>query len=124
MMGMPLYRLEKGFWFDGVNISRQTMSNMLIKCCELCLFSIYALLTSHLLLEIYLHADETTLQVLHEPGRKARQKSYEWVYRTGTAAKRKIVVYIYKETREAKHPQGFLAEWKGPLHADGYQGYQ
>jgi len=123
MMGMPLYRLEKGFWFDGVNISRQTMSNMLIKCYELYLFAIYALLTSHLLLEIYLHADETTLQVLHEPGRKAGQKSYEWVYRTGAAAKRKIVVYIYKETREQKHPQGFLAGWKGHLHADGYQGY-
>jgi transposase len=123
MMGMPLYRLEKGFWFDGVNISRQTMSNMLIKCYELYLVAIYALLTSHLLLEVYLHADETTLQVLKEPGRKARQKSYEWVYRTGAAAKRKIVIYDYKETREQKHPKNFLANWKGYLHADGYQGY-
>jgi transposase len=123
MMGMPLYRLEKGFWFDGVNISRQTMSNMLIKCCELYLITIFALLVKHIKLEIYLHADETTLQVLHEPGRKAQQKSYEWVYRTGAAAKRKIVVYIYKETREQKHPQDFLAGWKGHLHADGYQGY-
>ena len=123
MMGMPLYRLEKGFWFDGVNISRQTMSNMLIKCYELYLITIFDLLVKYIKLEVYLHADETTLQVLHEPGRKAQQKSYEWVYRTGAAAKRKIVVYLYTETREAKHPQGFLAEWKGHLHADGYQGY-
>jgi len=123
MMGMPLYRLEKGFWFDGVNISRQTMSNMLIKCYELYLITIFDLLVKHIKLEIYLHADETTLQVLHEPGRKAQQKSYEWVYRTSAAAKRKIVVYIYKETREQKHPQDFLAGWRGHLHADGYQGY-
>jgi len=60
---------------------------------------------------------------MKEPDRKAQQKSYEWVYRTGAAAKRKIVVYDYKETREKKHPQSFLAGWKGYLHADGYQGY-
>ena len=29
-----------------------------------------------------LHADETTLTVLKEPGRKVRQRSYVWVYRT------------------------------------------
>ena len=30
-----------------------------------------------------LHADETTLQVLHEPGKKAQTKSYMWAYRPG-----------------------------------------
>jgi transposase len=47
--GLPLYRLEKGFHYDGANISRQTMANWIIKCCELYLESIYKLLISFLL---------------------------------------------------------------------------
>ena len=39
--GMPLYRIEKGFQYDGVVISRQTMSNWVIKCVELYLITIY-----------------------------------------------------------------------------------
>jgi hypothetical protein len=80
-------------------------------------------MTTFLLEESYLHADETTVQVLHEPNRKAQTKSYEWIYRTGGGAKRKIVVYIYKETRSWKHPQEFLKNFIGYLHADGYEAY-
>ena len=76
-----------------------------------------------LLLEEYFHADETTVQVLRELGRRAQSKSYEWVYRTGGGARRKIVVYVYKETREWKHPKEFLKTFKGYLHTDGYEGY-
>lgn len=121
--GMPLYRLEKGFIYDSVNISRQTMSNWVVKCVEMFLYVIYGKLIENLLLENTLHADETTVQVLHEPDRDATQKSYEWVYRTGRDAGRQIVVYDYQETREQAHPQTFLKDYKGLLHTDGYQVY-
>jgi len=74
--GMPLYRLEKGFWYDGVSISRQTMSNWVIKCSELYLVSIYARMIYCLLLETALHSDWTGVQVLNEPGRDATTKSH------------------------------------------------
>jgi transposase len=121
--GMPLYRIEKGFSYDGVEVSRQTMSNWVVKCSEMYLEPIYGLLKSRLLEESVLHADETTVQVLREPGRAAQSKSYEWVYRTGTCAVRKISVYDYKMTREQKHPREFLKDFKGFLHTDGYQAY-
>jgi transposase len=121
--GMPLYRIEKGFFYDGVEISRQTMSNWVTGCSEMYLEPIYDLLKSHLLKENVLHADETTLQVLREPGRTARARSYEWVYRTGIRAERKISVYDYKMTREQEHPKTFLKDFKGFLHTDGYQVY-
>jgi len=73
--------------------------------------------------ETVLHADETTVQVLHEPGRDAKNKSYEWLYRTGSCANRQIVIYEYKETRNQEHPQAFLKDFKGFLHTDGYQVY-
>jgi transposase len=121
--GMPLYRLESGFAYDGVKISRQTMSNWVVKCSELYLEPIYDLLKKHLLLETVLHADETVVQVLRETVRAAQTKSYEWVYRTGEWAKRKISVYEYRETRSQEHPRTFLKDFNGFLHTDGYQAY-
>jgi transposase len=121
--GMPLYRIEKGFTYDGVDISRQTMSNWVIKCSEMYLEPIYDLLKNYLLRESILHADETSVQVLRESGRAAQSKSYEWVYRTGASAERKISIYDYKMTREQEHPRAFLKDFIGFLHTDGYQVY-
>ncbi|OWZ82619.1 hypothetical protein CDO51_13190, partial [Natranaerobius trueperi] len=69
-----------------------------------------------------LHADETTLQVLKEDGRKASSKSFLWLYRTGKEAS-PIVLYDYQTTRASKHPIKFLKGFKGYLHVDGYPGY-
>jgi transposase len=121
--GAPLYRIEKGFQYDGVNVSRQTMANWVIKCSEMYLASIYELLKARLLKETVLHADETTVQVLREPDRDAKSKSYEWVYRTSGCAKNPIVIYEYKETRKREHPKEFLKDFKGFLHTDGYEVY-
>ena len=121
--GVPLYRLEKGFSYDGVSISRQTMSNMNIKCSEWYLEPIYELLKKYLVAETSLHSDETTVQVLREDGRAPQTKSYEWVYRTSACAKRQIAVYEYQQTRGQEHPRKFLKDFKGFLHTDGYQAY-
>ena len=122
-MGLPLYRIEKGFQYEGVNISRQNMSSWVIKCYQMYLISIYSLLKSFLLAESTLHADETTIQVLRELDRPAQSKSYEWVYRTGACAKYKITIYEYTQTRHQKYPQAFLKDFQGYLHTDGYQAY-
>ena len=119
----PLYRLEKGFEYEGVVISRQTMANWVIKCATIYFFAVYSLLKSFLLKESLLHSDDTNIQVLREPGRRPQTKSSEWVYRTSGYSEHKIVFYEYKETRNQEHPQTFLKDFKGYLHVDGYQGY-
>ena len=121
--GTPLYRIEKGFAYDGVVLSRQTISNWLVHCAQNYLFVMYSLLISNLLTEEVIHADETTVQVLNEPGRDAKQKSYEWLYRTSGCSERPIVIYEYKETRGHDNPKEFLKDFKGYLHSDGYQAY-
>ena len=123
MNGMPLYRLEKGFVYDGVTVSRQTMANWIIKCSENYLSAIYDLMVKRLLTAPALHADETEVQVLKEPGRPARGKSYEWVYRTSGCVEHPVVIFDYKETRRREHPKEFLNGYKGLLHTDGYQVY-
>jgi transposase len=122
--GTPLYRIENGFRYDGMNISRQTMANWVIKCVELYLEPIYVLLKKYLLQQPVIHADETMLQVLHELGRLAQTKSWEWVYRTGRCAKRQIAIFEYRETRKQDNPREFLKDFKGLLHTDGLQAYR
>ena len=78
---------------------------------------------SSLLEHDVLHADETTLQVLREPGKTAQSKSYMWLYRTSGDAEHPIVLYDYQNSRKAEHPKRFMKNWKGYLHADGYDGY-
>ena len=72
----------------------------------------------------HLHADETTLQVLKEPGRSSTSKSYMWLYRTSGCAKQTIVLYEYQPTRKAEHAEHFLQGFSGSVsytHLDVYK---
>jgi transposase len=121
--GMPLYRLEKGFQYDGVVISRQNMANWAIKSVELYLILIYSMLISFFMKESVAHSDGTHTQVLREPGRAPQTKSCVRVYRTSGCSERKIVIYEYTETKGKEHPQRFLKDFVGFLHTDGEEGY-
>lgn len=123
VMYSPLYRLEQEMRRMGVQLSRQTMSKWLTKACEAYLAPIYALLKKRVQTSDICHADETPLQVLHEPNRAPQQKSYMWLFRTGKYAQRPAIVYEYHETRKAEHPQTFFRDFKGYVHTDGYAGY-
>jgi len=118
---MPLYRQEKHFERMGINLPRTMFSNWVIKGGEM-LEPIYNRM-HELLLELdILHADETPLQVLKEPGRAAQSKSYLWLYRSGRYAP-PIVCYEYREGRGGEHPVRFLDGFAGYLHADGWHAY-
>ena len=123
VMYSPLYRLEQEFDRQGMKLSRQTMSNWLLKATEDWLQPVYDVLHQRLCQEKVLHGDETTLQVLHEKGKSATSKSYMWLYRTSGNAEAPIVLYDYQPNRKAENAEKFLEGFSGWLHADGYQGY-
>jgi len=120
--GVPLYRQEQHYARLGIDLSRGVLSNWVIKGSEW-LELIYHRAKEKLLEQEVLHADETTLQVLKEPGRPAESQSYMWLYRTGSVGP-PIVLYDYQQTRAGEHPRDFLNGFKGYLHVDGYSGYQ
>ena len=120
--GMPLYRLEQQFDRQGIPLTRQTMANWLIFAANRWLRPLYDRMHELLRQRDLLHADETTLQVLHEPGRAPQTTSYLWLYRTGREEPA-IVLYDYQRTRATEHPWQFLTGFKGYLHVDGYAGY-
>ncbi|HEX9061430.1 MAG TPA: IS66 family transposase [Clostridia bacterium] len=121
---LPLNRQSEDFMRYGVNLSRQTMANWVIRCSEEYLSLIYNHMKTSLLSNDVIMVDETRVQVLKEEGRKATTESWMWVYRTGNLSNSKtIILFEYQKTRGGYHPKEFLCGFKGFLTADGYSVY-
>lgn len=76
--GLPLYRLSNILKRYEIELSRQTLSNWVLKTAEQ-LEPVINHLQQKLLSGSVLHCDETTVQVLKEPDKSAQSKSYMWV---------------------------------------------
>jgi len=122
MEAIPLYRQEQQFKRYGINLSRQTLANWMIKASSSWLAPIYEAMHQELIKKDILHADETVLEVLCEPGREASTHSYMWLYRTGREDI-PIVLYEYTQGRSGDYAKTFLSGFSGYLHTDGYAGY-
>lgn len=121
--GLPLYRLESQFELLDVPLPRSMSSQWMIRSAGL-FESLYGRLQHHLRQRSVLHADETTVQVLREPGREAQAKSFMWLYRSAGADGPPIVLFDYQTGRGGEYPRTFLTGYRGYLHVDGYAGYE
>lgn len=66
--------------------------------------------------------DETTLQVLHEPGQAAQAMSYMWLT-MGFRDRRRISLFHCHPTGAKGFPETSLEGFRGYLQTDGYEGY-
>lgn len=119
---IPLYRQEQQFKNFGIDLSRQNLANWIIYGANHWLKHLYDRMHEYLLEEPVINADETTMQVLDEVGKKPTSKSYMWLYSSGIYGKG-IFIYEYQPSRAKKHPQKFLKGFDGYLQTDGYPGY-
>ena len=120
---VPLYRQEKAYADNNVNISRATMANWMIAAAEKYLKYYYEVMHKKLIEQKYLHADETKVEVSKD-GRETGAQSFMWVYRTQKKeGVPQIVLYDYQKTRSSEHPENFLKGFKGTLSTDGYDVY-
>lgn len=120
--GLPFYRQETIFEQAGLQFNRTTMANLMNTCADQ-LTPLLQLLKDELISQKITHADETTIQVLKEEGRKPQTKSYLWLYRSAASAAHQVVLFDYQETRSGEHPRKFLQGFNGYLQVDGYSGY-
>ena len=122
---LPLYRQQKQLERLGIYLSRQNMSNWLIAASENWLSPLYDRLQQLLLLRDCIAADETRVQVLKEPNRKAQTQSYMWLYRSNGRDGPPIALFDYQMTRSGQHARNFLAGFTGKyLSVDAYAGYK
>lgn len=118
---LPLYRQQKIFARLGLDMSRSTMANWAIEVSKRC-----QPLISFLQQEIrggpLINVDETTLQVLKEPGRRNTSKSYMWIFRGGDPEK-PTLVYQYAPTRSGRVAEDFIGDFQGYVQSDAFAGY-
>ena len=67
----------------------------------------------------------TQIQVLNEPGRKAQSQSCMWLYQSGSSgASPPVIIYDYQPGRSGLFAKNYLQDFKGQyLQTDGYSGY-
>ena len=120
--GLPLNRiattLERRF---EVPFTPTTLADWMIKSAERLIKPVLGAMEPALRGIDYVHIDETTVQVLDEPGRDARQKSYFWLLASGAGPP--MVRLHYSPSRAGAVAEGLLAGYEGYLHTDGYSGY-
>jgi len=131
--GLPLYRqaaLLGRFMgrFGGTELSRNTLAASVVRVGQ-ATQPVINLLRDALLDSFIVHGDETEVQVLKEPGRKAQAKSYMWVQMNqasgadGTGPP--IRLFGYSPSRST-HSARTLYEGMRPggvLMSDGYEPY-
>ena len=105
---LPLYRQETILRRIGVELPRATLANWMIKAGVL-VQPVINLLRDRMLAYDIIQMDETPVQVLKEPGKRAQSKSYLWLQRGGPPDQ-PITLYDYDPGRGAGCP---CACWTG-----------
>jgi transposase len=118
---LPLYRQEKQFGRIGVELSRRTMADWMIAASQACA-PMMKILQGRLRSGPLLQLDETTVQVMDEPGRANTALSYMWVARGG-APQAPVILYHYAPSRGAEVAKEILGNYQGYLQTDGYEAY-
>ena len=118
-----LHRIEQEFERNGVNISRQTMSNWIIKCSNKYFAPFIERMKQELLSLRVTQSDETPTRVIGDSDHP-NSKCYMWVHRSGEFySKRPIVIYEYQKGRDHHKPLDFYKDYKGILVTDSLQQY-
>ena len=123
--GLPFYRQAKRLAYLGIPLPRATLSKLAIQVAVACK-PVYDQLKQHILSGPLIHADETRVQVLKEPNRKAQSQSWMWIYVGGPLekkAQRPCVLFEYSPSRSHEVPYAFLKDYKGWLMTDDYEAY-
>ena len=118
---LPLYRQTEIFKRIRIELNRSTLANWMVKCGQL-VQPLINLIHERMLEQNILHADETRVQVLNEPGRAAETQSFMWVLRSTTPTCA-AVLFHYEPTRSGKSAEILLRDYQGALMVDGFSGY-
>lgn len=123
VQSVPLNRQEKDYIAAGANVLRASMCNWVNFSGKQYAKPVFDEMKKQLLFQNVIHADETVVQVLHEPDRKAKTQSRMWVYCTDKSAERFMALFEYTPTRNGENAVKFLDDYSGYLVCDGYDGY-
>ena len=123
-LSLPAYRQEWQLALRGVSISRQTMSNWIIRFSKENFKKVYGWMAKLLKDTGCTQSDETTLLVIRD-GRRAGRKSFIWVHITSElSCGHPIAVFSYEPDRSTDHLRDFYKGYVGQIICDAYSAYQ
>ena len=114
--------------FGGTDLSRNTLAASVVRVGQ-AVQPVVNLLRDALLDSSIVHGDETEVQVLKEPGRKAQAKSYMWVQMTEASGPEgtgpPIRLFGYAPSRSTQTARALYEGMRagGVLMSDGYEPY-
>lgn len=119
----PQHRIEQELSRNGVNISKQTMSNWMINSSRRYLAPLVECMKQELLKLPVTQSDETPTQVINDD-RAPGSKSYMWVHRSGEFhTEFPMVIYEYQKGRNHEFPLQFYQNYEGILVTDNLSQY-
>ncbi len=113
---LPLYRQEKRYARQGIQLSRSTLCGWLAETAEV-LTPLYALLRTRVLAAPVVHTDDTPIPV-QDPDRDHCRTGRIWAYVSAGG-----IVYDATADRCRDGPLAFLKDFRGFLQCDAYAGY-
>jgi len=119
---LPLYRQSEMLAREGIGISRQTLSQWMLRC-GLALKPIYVEMTSQILQSGNVFIDESPVDML-DPGKGKAHQAYMWVIVGGKTRDPGYRVYNFRTDRCHSNAIEIIKDYSGVLHSDKYGAYE
>ncbi len=121
-LGMPLNRQEQYWKAEGIELSRTTLANWIIRS-SMWFEKLWNRMLEFLLKDYLIHADESPLRVLKRNGQQVDGQSRMWVFCSGKYSEHKMALYYHHATRSGKVVKQMLGDYSGYLQTDGCASY-
>lgn len=119
---MPLYRISEILSRDGIGISRQQLSQWVLRCGQ-ALSPLYHEMKKIILESGNVFIDESPVNLLVK-GKDKVQKAYMWVLVGGLGSNPPHRIYGFYPDRKHANAKDILGDYAGMLHSDKYGAYE
>jgi len=119
---LPLYRQSEMLARDGINISRQTICQWVLRA-GLALKPLYDAMVKKILRSGNVFIDETPVDML-EPGKGETVQGYMWIMAGGNERDPPYRVYEFYTNRKHANVEKLIKDYREVLHSDKYGAYE
>lgn len=119
---LPLYRQAEIMAREGIHISRQILSQWVLRAGK-ALKPLYEEMKAQILKSENIFYDETPISMLM-PGKGKTHQAYMWVLAGGEVANPAYRIYDFQTDRAHHHAAKMLTDYHGVLHSDKYGAYE
>lgn len=119
---LPLYRISEILSRDNIQISRQLLSQWVLKSAQ-ALKPLYEEMQRQILSSGVVFIDESPVKML-DPGAGETKLTYMWVLCGGKASDPPYRVYNFRDNRQHHNAEEILRGFSGIVHSDKYGAYE